>query len=344
MPKTSYTIRELAELTGSTLIGSKDHVIEGVSDLSSASEHDASFLSNPRYLADLKESRAGVIFVNEEMRAIEGKNLLITKDPSRAFQKVVDLILGAKTVPSAFCGIHETAIVHPTATLGKNVTIAPYAVIDQKTTIGDNSVIGSHAYVGPGTSIGQDCTIHPRVTIRESCRIGNRCIIQPGAVIGSCGFGFVTDKSGKHEKLCQLGNVVLEDDVEIGSNTTIDRARFQSTIVRRGSKIDNLVMIAHGVEIGEDNLIVGQAGIAGSSKTGKRVILAGQTGVVGHIELGDGVVVAAKSGVSKSIMKAGFYGGIPAMPIVEYNRLSVHFRNLGKYAEQLKKLSDRADS
>lgn len=341
MLKKSYTLDELAELTGSTLLGNKSHVIDGVSDLANAKEHDASFLSNPRYLADLKETKAGVIFVTEEVNGIEGKNLLICKDPSRAFQKIVDLVLGEQSIPSAFEGIHATALVHPTVKLGKNVQIGPYAVIDQMTSIGDDTKIGPHASIGPGVSIGQGCLLHPRVTIRESCRIGNRVVIQPGAVIGSCGFGFVTDKQGKHEKLRQLGNVILEDDVEIGANTTIDRARFQSTVVRKGSKIDNLVMIAHGVEVGEDNLIVGQAGIAGSSKTGKRVILAGQTGVAGHLELADGVVVAAKSGVSKSLKKAGFYGGIPAIPILEYNRLSVHFRNLEKYAGKLKEIEER---
>jgi len=332
-----YTLYELSKLTDSELVGDKNHQITGVADIETAKAHEAAFLANPRYLSALESSEAGVIFVTKENRTAK-KNLLINPEPSRAFQKVLELILKERDKATGFSGVHPTAVVHPSAKIEQTVTILPYAVIDQDVVIEDGTTIGAHCYIGLGTKIGCNVHLHAHVTIREHCLIGNRVIIQSGARIGSCGFGLLTTNKGKHEKLKQLGNVVIEDDVEIGANTTIDRARFASTRIRKGSKIDNLVMIAHGVEVGEDNIIVGQAGISGSSTTGKRVVLAGQTGVAGHLELGDDVVVAAKSGVSKSLKKPGFYGGIPAMPIQEYNKLAVHFRNLETYIEKIKNL------
>jgi UDP-3-O-[3-hydroxymyristoyl] glucosamine N-acyltransferase len=173
--------------------------------------------------------------------------------------------------------------------------------------------------------------------------IGNRVILQPGVVIGSCGFGYTTDKQGRHAKLNQVGGVHIEDDVEIGANTTIDRSRFKMTIVRRGTKIDNLVQIGHGSIIGSDNMIVAQAGIAGSVETGSHVVLAGQCGIAGHVKLGKGVIMIAKSGVDKSLPEGGKYGGAPAVPLAEHNRTQVYLRNIEKYIKQLKALEARMD-
>ncbi|HXF29348.1 MAG TPA: UDP-3-O-(3-hydroxymyristoyl)glucosamine N-acyltransferase, partial [Chlamydiales bacterium] len=192
--------------------------------------------------------------------------------------------------------------------------------------------------IAPKVIIGENCTIHANVVIREGCHIGNRVVIQPGAIIGSCGFGFTTDANGVHTKLNQLGNVIVEDDVEIGANTTIDRSRFQSTRIGKGTKIDNLVQIGHGVKLGPYNLIIGQTGIAGSTETGSHVVLAGQVGVNGHIKLADGVMVAARSGVTKSLLKPGKYGGMPAIPLHEHNKIAVLQNNIERYVEELKEL------
>lgn len=336
-----YTLAELAAITGSKLEGDPSLLITDVADLETATSKDASFLANARYERTMGESQAGVIFIHPQVKRIPGKNFLVNDDPSRAFQKIVDELVGKHYPKTGFSGIHPSAVVHHSVKLGKDVNLGPHVVIDQGVEIGEGTTIGAGTYVGAGTKIGKNCFFYPNVTIREGAVIGNNVVLQPGCVIGSCGFGYTTNKEGKHIKLNQVGNVVLEDDVEIGANTTIDRSRFKSTIIRRGSKIDNLVQIGHGVVVGEDNIIVSQTGIAGSTKTGRHVILAGQVAVAGHIEIADGVVVSACSGVSKSMTKAGKYGGVPVMPLDEYNRKTVYLRNIDKYVDQIKALEER---
>ena len=332
-----FTLAELATLTASRLIGDPSLRIHNVADLESAGSEDASFLASPLYEKAMLASKAGVVFIAEYTPFPSGRNFLISENPSRAFQQAVEVFIGDISY-SGFSGIHPSAIVHPEAVIGKNVTIGPRAVIDQKVTIGDNTIIGVGCYVGPNVAIGTDCLLHPNVTIRERCQIGNRVIVQPGAVIGSCGFGYTTDNMGRHTKLNQVGIVIIEDDVEIGANTTIDRSRFKATIIGQGSKIDNLVQIGHGVEIGKHNIIVAQTGIAGSTKTGAYVVIGGQVAIAGHLTIADKTMIAGKSGVSKSILKPGKYRGTPAVPLDEYNRNYVYLRNIESYIEQLKKV------
>lgn len=343
MSQKSFSLEELARLTHSRLIGNPQHTITNVADLETATGEDASFLANPRYEQVMKRSTAGVVFIDSKTPLVEGRNFLVTDDPSRSFQLLVEMFSENAQEMTGFEGRHATAVIHPSAKIAADVAIGPYAVIDKNVTIGSGTKIGSHVFIGPNVILGDHCFIHPHVTIRERCQIGNRVIIQPGAVIGSCGFGYTPDKQGKHIKLNQVGTVTIEDDVEIGANTTIDRSRFKTTRIGRGTKIDNLVQIGHGVEVGQDNIIIGQTGIAGSSKTGRHVILAGQVAVAGHIKLADGVVVAGCSGVSKSLPKAGKYGGIPALPLDEYNRNAVYLRSIEKYVEKLKALEARLE-
>lgn len=338
--KKSFSLEELAALTDCRLVGNPKQVITGVADLETATLQDASFFSNPRYQQAMKKSNAGAIFVDPDTPLMEGKNYLISAQPSRAFQQFIDTLHPPRKTPSGFTGIHPTAVIHSSAQLEDGVTIGPHAVIDEEVKIGAETFIGAGSYVGPHSTIGQSCLIHPRVVIREGCHIGNRVILQPGVVIGSCGFGYTTDKNGQHVKLNQVGNVLIEDDVEIGANTTIDRARFKSTIVGKGSKLDNLVQLGHGAILGPYNIIVAQVGIAGSSSTGRHVVLAGQVAVAGHLHLSDGVTVAGKSGVTKSL-PTGKYGGTPAVPIQVYNRNQVFLRNIEQFVEQLKKLEKR---
>ncbi len=333
-----YTLAELGARCGAQLIGDPNVVISGVNTLEDALSSDASFLANPRYSEAMKKSNAGCICVDAKAELAAAKNYLICSDPCRAFQIIAELFVSSGT--SGFTGIHPTAVIHPSVQIGPNVTIGPHAVIDQNVLIGANTKIGPNTSIGFDVEIGADCQIHSNCTIRERCRLHNRVILQPGAVIGSCGFGYTPDKLGRHIKLEQLGIVILEDDVEIGANTTIDRARFKATIIRKGTKIDNLVQIAHNVEIGEHNIIAAQTGIAGSAKTGKYVMLGGQVGIVGHVELEDQVMVATRGGVSKSL-KPGKYRGSPAMPITEYHRQEVHVRKLEEYVDRLKSLEKK---
>ena len=347
MTKKSFTLQELARLTQSKLVGDPSHRIFQVADLESAGVEDVSFLNRlsfgqtSRYDQAMRKSQAGAIFVHPDTPLITGKNYLLTEDPTRSFQQVLEVLHGTSTELSGFKDIHPTAVIHPTAKIGNNARIGPYAVIDQDVTVGDRTFIGSHAYIGPGTTIGDETIIHPHVTIREQCRIGNRVILQAGSVIGSCGFGFTTDRQGKHAKLNQVGNVVIEDDVEIGANSTIDRSRFKSTLISSGTKIDNLVQIGHGARIGRDNMIVAQTGIAGSAETGRHVVMGGQCGIAGHLKICDGAIFIAKSGVDKSITEPGRYGGSPVVSLGEHNRSAVHVRNLDKHVKEIKELSAR---
>lgn len=338
----TFTLEVLAELTTSRLVGDPHYVISGVADLETADPSDASFYSNPRYEQQMRASSAGVIFVDSSVSHIEGKNYLVSENPSLAFQQLIDLFYAQNVLRSGFHGIHSTAVIHETVVLEEDVSIGPYVVLDQGVKVGARSFIASGSYIGPNTIIGHSCYIHPRVVIRENCLIGNGVIIQAGAVIGSCGFGYVTDKKGHHLKLNQVGNVKIEDDVEIGANTTIDRSRFKSTVIGWGTKIDNLVQIGHGVVIGPHNIFVAQSGIAGSSSTGNHVIVGGQVGIAGHLHLDSGVVLAGKTGVAKSLAK-GRYGGVPALPLSMHNRNQVYLRRIEMYVEQIKALEKRVE-
>lgn len=339
-----YTLFQLAQLTQSKLEGHPEHVILGVEDLESATADEASFLANSRYEQQMQKSEAGVIFIHPEQIRPEGKNFLINTDPSRAFQIVIELFNPSHLSATGFEGIHPSAIIHPEAVIGENVTIHPNCVIDRYAKIGKNTFIGAGTYIGVNVQIGMDCTIYPNVTIRENCIVGNRVILQPGVVIGSCGFGYTTDSRGKHSSLKQVGKVVIEDDVEIGANTCIDRARFKTTRISKGTKIDNLVQIAHGVTIGESNLIVSQSGIAGSSKTGRNVVMAGQSALVGHISIADGVILAGRSAASKSLLKTGVYGGAPAVPMKEFNEQVIFLKNVKKYIKRIEALEKKLES
>lgn len=336
-----FTLEELAKLTHATFVGDPTHCITGVDALESATSSDASFLANLRYRELLTNSQAGVVCVDSSIPATEGKNFLISDNPSRTFQQIAEIILSAGHNHTGFHGIHPTAVIHPTAKIATHVLIGPYAVVDEHAEIGEGTKIGAHVSIGPGVRVGKACIFHPHVTIRERCLIGDRVILQPGAVIGSCGFGYTTDAQGVHTKLDQIGIVVIEDDVEIGANTTIDRARFKETRIGQGTKIDNLVQVGHNVHIGPYNILVSQAGIAGSSKTGRNVILGGQVGVVGHLEIADGVMIASRGGVSKSLTKPGKYSGAPVMGLSEYNRQQVYLRNIETYIKRIEALEDK---
>lgn len=338
----TYTLEKLAQLSGASLVGDPHYCVTGVDALDAATPTDVSFLANPRYAPLLAKTQAGVVCLHKDGPLDPSKNFLISEDPSGTFQTIVRLILQPEATRSGFYGIHPTAVVHPTARIGSDVTIGPYVVIDQGATLGDRTILEAHVFIGAQTQVGAECHFYPHAIVREGCLIGNRVILQPGAVIGSCGFGFNTNLAGVHAKLEQLGTVVIEDDVEVGANTTVDRARFKSTRIGHGTKIDNLVQIGHNVQIGEHNLIVSQTGIAGSVKTGRNVVFGGQAGIVGHIEIASGVMIASRGGVSKSIPKpGGKYAGAPVLPLAEHNVQQVHLRKIASYVERIQQLEER---
>ncbi len=333
-----FTLQELADLTQSKLVGDPLYPIQGVETIEEANAGEITFLANRIYLKHLTTTKAGAIFISPSIPLPKGLNALLNDTPSLAFQRAIDLFF-PPTTQKGFEGIHPSAVIHETAEIGENTTICPQAVIDRGAKIGAGTHIGAGVFIGADTVVGDSCILHPHVTIREGCILGNRIVIQPGAVIGSCGFGYVTDEKGHHMPLRQVGIVIIEDDVEIGANTTIDRGRFKETRIRRGTKIDNLVQIAHQVELGEDNIVVAQVGIAGSTKIGKNVVLAGQVGIIGHLSIGDRVIIAAGSKVIKSIPNGGgVFSGSPAMPIREFNELMVHFKNLPKHVKKLQQI------
>lgn len=338
-----YSLEELAEHTGATIVGDKNFTVTGVKSLSEAGSSDISFLANERYIDAMRTSRAGAICIAPMDSYPEGKNFLVSTDPSRIFQSVAELI-SKHARSSHFEGIHETAIIHETAKIAPTANIGPYCVIDGHVTVGDNTTILAHTSIGPRCTIGTDCMIYQHVSLREDTVIGNGVTIQPGAVIGSCGFGFTTDKTGKHHSLAQIGNVTIEDAVAIGANTTIDRARFDTTKIGTNTQIDNLVQIGHNVSIGKQTIVVSQSGIAGSTSIGNQVILGGQSGVVGHVKICDGAIVTSRGGVSKSLTKPGVYRGEPVEPIKEYSKTKVHIRRLSKYREEIEQLKQKLEA
>jgi UDP-3-O-[3-hydroxymyristoyl] glucosamine N-acyltransferase len=336
--KPKYSLQTLAEMTGSQLIGDPEYFISGVDVLETASSEDVSFLANPRYREQMKNSKAGVVCVDSSVELPPNRNFLVSDNPSKTIQIIAELVLQCAERESGFHGVHPTAAIHPEATLGKDVQIGPYVVIDRGTKVGDRCQIHAHVSISAGCEVGSDCILYPHSVVREGCRLGNRVILQPGAIIGSCGFGYLTTTTGNHEKLAQLGIVILEDDVEIGANTTIDRARFKETKIGKGTKIDNLVQVGHNVVLGHNNLIVSQTGIAGSAKTGRNVVMGGQAGIVGHVEIADFVMIATRGGVSKSMPEAGKFAGSPVLPLPEYNRQQVLLRKIEEYVDRIEKL------
>jgi UDP-3-O-[3-hydroxymyristoyl] glucosamine N-acyltransferase len=329
-----YSLSFLAELTGSQLIGDPNYLISGVEALENAQEFHASFCENPRYERYLAASRAGVVIVTAALASHVKRQLLVHANPSLAFQKLIELFI--KKCVSGFQGIHPTAVIHETVQLGPDVSIGPYVTIDRNSLIGARTRIEAGVSVGAEVTIGCDCHFYPHVVIRERVQIGSRVIIQAGAIIGSDGFGFVTTEKGEHLPLLHLGTVVVEEDVRIGANTTIDRARFKETRIGRGTKIDNLVQIAHQVSLGAHNLLAAFVGIAGSVTTGDHVFMAGQVGVAGHLSIASGVIVSARSGISKTILKAGIYRGEPAIPLQEFNERFYHLRHINRLVDRLK--------
>lgn len=331
------TLKEIAKFIDGEIVGDGSIVITGVAGIKEAVEGDITFLANPKYSPLIDTTRASAIITSREVEKVP-KPIIRTENPSLAFAKIISL--AAPNEARHPKGIHPSAVIGKDVALGKDVSIGPYAVIEDSVSIGDKSIIYAGCFIGHHTKIGSDTLIYPNVSIRENIIIGSRVIIHSGTVIGSDGFGFATIK-GLHHKIPQIGIVEIGDDVEIGANVTIDRARFDKTVIGRGTKIDNLVQIAHNVLVGENSIIVAQAGISGSTVIGKNVTLAGQAGLVGHITIGDGAVVAAQGGVTKSVPPNTVVSGYPARPHDKAKRINACVQNLPKLYEQVTELKKK---
>jgi UDP-3-O-[3-hydroxymyristoyl] glucosamine N-acyltransferase len=338
------SLSEIARLIEGEVIGDSDVIITGVSGIKEAQVGDITFLANPRYAHLIGSTRASAIITPAEFEldsavSPSGKKPIIrTRNPSLAFAKVVSYASPSDIKHPH--GIHPTAIVGKKVSLGKGVALGAYVVVEDEASIADGTIIYPGCFIGHKSSIGKDCLIYPNVSIREKSRIGERVIIHSGTVIGSDGFGFV-NVDGAHQKIPQTGTVEVQDDCEIGANVTIDRARFDMTIIGKGTKIDNLVQIAHNVVIGEHSIIVAQAGISGSTVIGSNVTLAGQAGLVGHINVGDGAIVAARAGVTKSVAAYTIVSGYPARPHNEAKRINACVQRLPELYEIISDLKKR---
>jgi UDP-3-O-[3-hydroxymyristoyl] glucosamine N-acyltransferase len=313
------TVAELAKEIGAEVIGDGSASISSCATLEAAGPGQISFLSNPRYARDLETTRASAVIVGKGIGS-EKTTLLRTGDPYFAFMKAVVRLHGHRKHP--FTGVHPQAFVDPSATIGSGTVIYP------------------GAYVGARTRIGTDCILYPNVAIYEDCTIGNRVIVQACAVIGVDGYGFATHK-GEHHKMPQIGSVVIEDDVEIGACCSIERGALQDTVIGRGTKIDQLVVVGHGSRIGEHCLLVAQTGIAGSVTLGHHVTLAGQTGVAGHLTIGNNVTASAKSGIMSDIEDQRTVMGQPAMEAAHARRVYLHFMQLPDLVERVKMLEQQ---
>ena len=334
------TVSELAALVGGEVFsGSGDAVIEGPAALESAGSGEISFFAHPRYAADLRTTRAAAVLVPRDFSGETPAVCIRVDDPSAAFTRITREFVREPEPPPA--GVHPSAVVHPGAQIAPDASIGEQAVVMPGAVIGPRSVVMAGGYVGAGARIGAACLLHPHAVVGHGCLLGDRVVLHSGAVVGSDGFGYDT-QDGRHTKIAQSGIVVVEDDVEIGANTTIDRARFGRTVIGEGTKIDNLVMIAHNVVIGKHCIVCAQVGIAGSARIGNHVILAGQAGLVGHIRIGDGAIVGAQTGVSNDIEPGARVVGSPPRPIGDWKRSIVRVDRLAELYDRVKKLEQRA--
>ncbi len=336
----SYTLQELADLLGAEIRGDAGTLIHRVATIDQAGEGDITFIANPRYRRKLPETKASAVIVSPDVPA-EGRTLLVTDNPYLAFARAVDLFHPEGGAAEA--GVHEGARVDPSARLGEGVTVYAGAYVGREAVLGSGVVLHPGAYVGAGVRIGAGCVLHANAVVYPDTEIGEGVILHGGAVIGSDGFGFAP-AGAQNVKIRQVGRVVIEDDVELGANCSVDRAVLGETRIGRGTKIDNLVQIGHNVTIGEDCIIVAQVGISGSSRIGDRVKLAGQVGVGGHIHIGDDAEVGAKSGVMDEVPPSAKVLGQPAIPLREGKKALATIRMLPAMRKEIRELRGQIKS
>ena len=327
------SLDQLAELVGGKPIGQSDLIISGVSELQNGKQGTISFLENPKYKKYLDSTKASAVIVSDSS-LLNRQNGIVVQNPQLAFSKILNVFCPRYTIQK---GIHPTAVIDSSVHLGDAVSVGANAVIKANVTIGEGTNVGPNSVIGCNAVIGKECRIHSRITIYHECTIGDRVVIFSGTVIGSDGFGFITEEN-IHYKIPQIGKVIIGSDVEIGANCTIDRATIGETIIGDMTKLDNLIHIAHNVKIGKNCVISGQVGIAGSSVLEDNVTLAGQVGIVGHLTIAKGSIVAAKSAVYQSIGPDSFVSGIPARHHKDRLRQDVVVNQLPNILNRIRKL------
>ncbi|WP_242340182.1 MULTISPECIES: UDP-3-O-(3-hydroxymyristoyl)glucosamine N-acyltransferase [Anaeromyxobacter] len=336
----TFTLAELAARVGGEVVGDGTLTCEGVAPLEDAGPHHVSFFSNRKYRQAFEASRAGAVVVEPDAEVPAGRTVLRAPNAYLAFAKISTLFHPPREPAPE---IAPEAAIHPSARVHPSAQVMPLASVGPDAEIGARTIVYPGVHVCEGARVGEDCLLYPNVVVRERCRIGNRVILQPGCVIGSDGFGFAFDPDGeghgpRHFKVPQIGIVIVEDDVEIGANTCLDRATLGATRVGRGSKIDNLVQIAHNVELGPLCLIVSQVGIAGSTKLGMGVVAAGQAGIVGHLSIGDGAKMGAQAGVMTDLAPGETVSGSPSQPHADWLRTQAALRTLPELRREVKEL------
>lgn len=341
-----FTAQQIAALLNGNVVGDGSVKVSSLSKIEEGKPGSLSFLSNTLYIPYVYETEASVVILNHTVtldKPVKPSCTLIrVEDAYGSFAKLLEIYYEIKQNKK---GIEQPCFISPTAKHGKDVYIGAFAYIGENVKIGDNVKIYPHCYIGDGVTIGDNSCLFSGVKIYYDCVIGSHCTIHASTVVGSDGFGFAPNSENNYKKIPQIGNVIIEDHVEIGSNTSIDRATMGSTIIRKGAKLDNLIQIAHNVEIGENTVMAGGSFVAGSSRIGKNVMIGGQAGVVGHVKIADGVKIAGQSGVASHIEKEGLVvQGSPAFPIGDYQRSYVLFRSLQKLNDRIRNLEKKSNS
>ena len=326
-------LAELARVLGATCHGDQEQEITGVEGIEKAGPGQLTFVANPKYTPFARQTKAGAVLVTEDFEPIAAPTLR-TANPYLAFARAIEIFHPSPHYPP---GIHSTAVIDPSATIGEDVHIAAYVVIGAGVVIGPGTTLLPHVVIYPKATLGKDCFVHAHAVVREGCHLGDGVILQNGAVVGSDGFGFAKEDSGKWHKITQSGAVILGDEVEVQANSCIDRASVGDTEIASGVKIDNLVQVGHGSRVGANTLLCAQVGLAGSSGVGKNVVLAGQVGVVGHSFIGDGVVVTAQSGVPGDVAPGSMISGSPAFEHRRWLRSVAAFSRLPELVKQMNK-------
>lgn len=328
-------LTEIASLLNGEIFGSHDLEITGVSGIHEAEEGDITFIASKKYLKDITDSKASCVMVKEVVADLN-KTQLKVSNPHLAFAKLLEHFY---IKPAKYVGISREAVISDKAKIADDVSILPFSYIADGASIGKNTIIYPYVYIGENTSVGERCIIYPNVTVREGVKIGDRVIIHSGTVIGSDGFGYVFE-DGRFHKIPQIGGIIIEDDVEIGSNVSVDRATTGNTVIGKGTKIDNLTQVAHNVKIGSNSIIVSQVGIAGSSEIGDYVTLGGQVGVADHTKIDSGTMIGAKSGVMGHVTK-GIYSGTIAIPHRDWLKAQALFAKLPELNKKIKDLEEK---
>lgn len=331
----NFKVTDIAKFLNGEIVGNEDIRVSNVSKIEEGKPGTLAFLANLKYENFLYTTDASVVLVNKSFVPKEKVNATLIKveDAYQAFASLLELYMMTKA--SLKTGIEQPSYIDQTASVGKDIYMGAFAYVGKNSKVGNNTKLYPQVYIGDDVTIGNECIIYAGAKIYSDCVVGNRCIIHSGAVIGSDGFGFAPLEDGTYKKIPQIGNTILEDDVEIGANTTIDCGTMGSTIIRKGAKIDNLVQVAHNCEIGENTVIAGQSGMAGTTKIGKNCKLAGQVGLGGHLSIGDNVSIGAQSGVIKSVRENQIIFGSPAIEIKDAIRVISVYKNLPKLREEI---------